>query len=183
MAIPLLESAGVSFHNPQVDEWCEELVEIENRAKRNADVLLFVIDDQTRALMSIVEAVELIVSGRKVALCVRPLADGQSIAGDTLGKAELKDLNRVRHYLKDIAERFNVPIRSSVAEAVYDVISLVAKPSSATQEPLPPLRGVLPLKRSRTLPAHGAPSGNCCGSRRRRGSTCTMNSTKRAVTP
>jgi hypothetical protein len=31
IAIPLLEQAGVSYYNPQVDNWYRELVEIEAR--------------------------------------------------------------------------------------------------------------------------------------------------------
>ena len=39
----------------QVEEWYPELIEIEEQAKGDASVLLFVIDNQTRAVSSMVE--------------------------------------------------------------------------------------------------------------------------------
>ena len=39
----------------QVDEWYPELIEIEERAKSDASLLLFVVDNQTRAVSSMVE--------------------------------------------------------------------------------------------------------------------------------
>lgn len=39
----------------QVDEWYPELIEVEEQAKTTASLLLFVVDDQTRAISSMVE--------------------------------------------------------------------------------------------------------------------------------
>ena len=39
----------------QVDEWYPELIEIEEQAKSDASLLLFVVDNQTRAVSSMVE--------------------------------------------------------------------------------------------------------------------------------
>merc|ERR1712093_383810 len=158
VAIPLLQNAGAAFYNPQVDEWAPELIEAENCAKRDAEVLLFVIDDQTRALMSIMEAVECIVAGRKVALAIRPLSDGQAIDNDTLGAAELKDLNRSRIYLADVAARYGVPVHSSVEEAVFHCVSLVGRGGRGSK-----CAGAPILKRSHSLPMlkHPHPAPSC----------------------
>jgi hypothetical protein len=48
VAIPMLEEHGILFYNPQVDDWSPELVAIEAKAKDEASILLFFIDDQTR---------------------------------------------------------------------------------------------------------------------------------------
>merc|ERR1719181_175194 len=69
-AMPAFDAAGVPYYNPQVDDWTPELVQIEAEAKESAEVLLFVIDAQTRALASIVEASEYICRGRHVVLSV-----------------------------------------------------------------------------------------------------------------
>lgn len=37
IAIPFLESVGLSYYNPQVSEWKPELVFVENRAKKVSD--------------------------------------------------------------------------------------------------------------------------------------------------
>lgn len=55
IAIPWLQKNVISFYNPQVDNFTEDLLEIENKAKEIAHVLFFVINDQTRAVMSMVE--------------------------------------------------------------------------------------------------------------------------------
>lgn len=49
IAIPMLTRAGVEFFNPQVAEWTQECVAREASAKADSDVLLFVLDGQTRA--------------------------------------------------------------------------------------------------------------------------------------
>ena len=40
----------------QVEEWGQELIEIEDQAKQIAQLLLFVIDNSTRSMASLVEA-------------------------------------------------------------------------------------------------------------------------------
>lgn len=56
LAIPYLEMNGISYYNPQIDNWTPEVVELEHRAKQDAQVLLFVIDDQTRATVTLIES-------------------------------------------------------------------------------------------------------------------------------
>ena len=53
--IPYLHQAGLTYFNPQVEEWFPELIEIEEQAKCAASLLLFVVDSQTRAISSMVE--------------------------------------------------------------------------------------------------------------------------------
>lgn len=118
VAIPILEAAAVSYYNPQVDDWSPELVDIEAKAKAEAATLLFVIDSQTRAIASMFEATEMIMSGRDVVLVIDPIADGTEIGGQKVTGSELKDLNRARTYLRDLAERYNVDVYPTVAEAV-----------------------------------------------------------------
>lgn len=123
IAIPMLKEAGVNYYNPQVDDWYPELVEIEARAKAAADELLFVIDSQTRAIASILEATEVICTGRTVRLVIDDIEDGTVIDGQSVTGRELKDLNRAREYLRDLAARYcwrtqSVTAYDSVADAV-----------------------------------------------------------------
>merc|ERR1712054_760842 len=105
VAIPLLHESHVEYYNPQVEEWAPELMAIENAAKQEAAVLLFVIDNLTRSLMSMLEAVELIMAGRNVVVCVADISVGQEIGGSFCDATEAKDLNRARDYLRDVATR------------------------------------------------------------------------------
>jgi len=69
-AIPLLEEAGCSYYNPQLapGTWTPDLIPIEQRAKEHADCLLFVITPDTRGVASMVEATEILSSGRSMVL-------------------------------------------------------------------------------------------------------------------
>ena len=125
IAIPMLEQAGVSFYNPQVEVWHPSLIQEEAEAKQMADYLLFVIDGQTRAIASILEATEFIVSGSDVRLVIEDLVDGIVIEGQVVTGRELKDLNRARAYLQDLANRLFAPTYGSVNEAVAAIIEEV----------------------------------------------------------
>jgi hypothetical protein len=122
-AIPMLAAANIPYYNPQVDNWTPDLVEIEAKEKEKAGCLLFVIDATTRALASILEAAEYVCRGRHVVLCIRDVATGTSF-GDELQvtESELKDLNRCRNYLRDVATRHGVTFSSSVRKAVQTIV-------------------------------------------------------------
>ncbi len=108
IVIPLLEEAGISYYNPQVDDWSPELVQIEAKEKEEAFFIIFVIDSETRAIAPILEATEYIVEAEKqVYIVVNDIPDGQVIGGQTITGSELKDLNRARSYLRDLIIRHN----------------------------------------------------------------------------
>lgn len=125
VAIPMLTKAGVSFYNPQVDEWHQSLMALEDEAKKAARVLLFVLDAQTRGIASIAEASFYIGAGRRVVLVVQRFEGGAPVNG--IQPAEFKDLNRGRAYLQDLARRSGTPVFETVQEAVAHVASLVKK--------------------------------------------------------
>jgi hypothetical protein len=120
----MLTAAGVSFYNPQVDDWAPELAQVEARAKAESGVLLFVIDGQTRAIASILEATEYIASGRKVVLTVADIPDGAIIDGQAVTGRELKDLNRARAYLRELATRRGATVAPSVKKAIEHIVAL-----------------------------------------------------------
>ena len=119
-AIPLLEAKEITYYNPQVDEWSEELIEIEANAKEEAEILLFVIDNKTRAITSMLEATENIARGRKVLLVIIP-CDEMMISGNKIEGDELKDLTRSRKYLADIATRHKCPVYTSIEDAINSI--------------------------------------------------------------
>ena len=136
IVMPLLDSAMVTFYNPQVDEWHSGLVETEANAKTEASVLLFVVDDSTRALASLVEVAATVSSGKNVVVVVQYIAENTSIAGDLVSENERKDLNRGRHYLVSVIEERmkthnNVTLCSSISEAA-DTAAKWAKAARAT---------------------------------------------------
>eukprot|EP00937_MAST-01D_sp_MAST-1D-sp2_P004374 g4374.t1 len=128
IAIPALEAAGITYYNPQVDDWTPELAEIEARQKERSAALLFVIDSQTRAIASILEATEYICRGRIVVLAIEdvqpgaPMQDGSAVL--TIDDSQRKDLNRGRAYLREAADRHGVTYYASVQRAVDEVCHL-----------------------------------------------------------
>lgn len=123
VAMPALDEAGVTYYNPQVDDWHDGLVALEAAAKEESEILLFVIDGQTRALVSVLEATEYICTGRDVVLVIIDVEDGTDINGQVITGRELKDVNRVRAYLRDTAERHGTPVLDSIEDAVAYIIS------------------------------------------------------------
>jgi len=122
-AIPLLEAEGISFYNPQVDNWHEGLVQLEADAKAESGILLFVIDEDTRAIASILEATEYTVAERNVFLVVDNMVDGVEVDGEQITGRQLKDLNRARAYLRDLVSRYsNARIFHTVEEAVHAAV-------------------------------------------------------------
>lgn len=103
LAIPAFKAAGLSdtaYYNPQVDNWSSELIVIEAAAKRDADILLFVITDETRAIGSMIEVAEHAtlakLSGKRVVVVIQDIKPGASFGDIATTPAEIKDLNRDR---------------------------------------------------------------------------------------
>ncbi|XP_065916741.1 uncharacterized protein [Dysidea avara] len=129
-AIPHLEKNALSYYNPQVDEWYPELMEIEEKAKQRATVLLFVIDSCTRAVASMVEASYLAACGRNVVMVVHFFdTTNPTIAGDVLSEMEVKDLNRGRLFVSNIFHLKGIPHFKSLDHAL-DVTVQIANSGS-----------------------------------------------------
>ena len=125
IAIPLFERAGVEYYNPQVDEWHDDLIAIEARNKEEASILFFVVDGQTRAIASMIEISEYISTGRRVVLVIEDISNGQVIGGQEITGRDLKDLNRGRAYVADVANRHRVKPYNNVISAVLATILMV----------------------------------------------------------
>ncbi|XP_069697764.1 uncharacterized protein raw isoform X2 [Periplaneta americana] len=118
IAIPMLKKSGLTYFNPQLCQWSKRLIPIEAAVMDNSYILLFVITSTTRSIASMALAAHYIGLNCNVVLCVQHLPDDAVIGND---KA-VKDYNRGRMYLSDLANREGVPVFESVAEAVDCVI-------------------------------------------------------------
>lgn len=123
IAIPILEAAKITYYNPQVDEWTPDLMQIEAHAKRDAEMLFYVVDANTRAVASMNEVVECICRNRKIVLVVQNMEASNELTRDEAGsEALLKDLNRGRDYLRDIARRNAVRCHETVEDGIEEVV-------------------------------------------------------------
>ena len=123
-AIPLLVAHGISFYDPQVKDWSPKLVALEGLMKAWCKILLFVIGKQTRALASMIEVAALIASGRRVVLVIEPVEAGVEIEGQVPSASELKDLNRARSYLRDVASNYSIPVHGSAIDGIKAIVAM-----------------------------------------------------------
>jgi len=153
IVIPLLEKQGITYYNPQVEKWNPSLVAEEAKAKATAEILLFVIDQRTLALSSMIEVAELITSGRKLVLVLQHMHDGTVLEekggvvppGATATGRVLQDANRARAYVKDIAERHHIKTYTQITKAVCAVVDYFHHQRKYRQPMSPPPSHTRPL--------------------------------------
>ena len=128
IAVPLFQISNVKYYNPQVEEWNESLIQSENINKNNSSILFFVINNQTRSISSMIELTELITLGRRIILVISDIRDGDLVDGAKITGRELRDLNRARKYVIDLAKRNSstVEIYTSVVDGVLATIKSIA---------------------------------------------------------
>ncbi|XP_022643742.1 uncharacterized protein LOC111266627 isoform X1 [Varroa jacobsoni] len=136
-AIPALKQAQVTYYNPQRSDWRPELIELEQQAKENARVLLFVHDKETRSLASMVEAGEL--SARRKQLILAIEDQGKGVMGEALSDREMQEMQRARNYMRSIAEACRVRVHAEIEAAVQGCIDIVkghCKPNADETAPI-----------------------------------------------
>ncbi|XP_025989706.1 uncharacterized protein LOC105199471 isoform X2 [Solenopsis invicta] len=120
IAIPTLQSLGITYYNPQVSQWGPELIAQEYEAKQTARVLLFVIDNQTRNSAGIIEAAQLAATrSESLVLVIYPYRQGQTILGEAVSTQEYYDLMNGLLVLQYLMERQRIPIFESVSVALH----------------------------------------------------------------
>ncbi|XP_073943056.1 NDT-like domain-containing protein raw isoform X3 [Choristoneura fumiferana] len=118
IAIPKLKKMGISYFNPQVDDWSTELMEAEFQAKNVARALLFVLDSETRAVAASVEAALLAATPKLLLLVMRPYSRQQAIGQETITDQEYIELSRARATLKEAVERRGLPAFHDISSAL-----------------------------------------------------------------
>ncbi|CAG4925340.1 unnamed protein product [Colias eurytheme] len=118
IAIPMLKKMGITYFNPQVDDWSTELIEVEHRAKAEARALLFVLDSETRAVAACVEAAHLAAAPRDLLLVLRPYSRHQTIGRETISDQEYIELSRARATLQEAVERRGLPAFTDIPAAL-----------------------------------------------------------------
>nr|XP_046914773.1 uncharacterized protein LOC124495438 isoform X2 [Dermatophagoides farinae]XP_046914774.1 uncharacterized protein LOC124495438 isoform X2 [Dermatophagoides farinae] len=128
LVMPELKKKCLTYYNPQVDHWGPELIEMESYAKQNSDVLFFVVDNQTRAIASMIEVAFIAASSRKLILVIidlEPWSEQTTIGDDHICKEEYEYLRRGRQYLRDIVEREEIPIFCDISKALRSAIQIL----------------------------------------------------------
>ncbi|XP_073981505.1 NDT-like domain-containing protein raw isoform X4 [Rhodnius prolixus] len=119
VAIPLLESLGITYYNPQVSEWSADLVTVEHNAKESACILFYVLDRRTRNVVGIVEAANFAGAHRNLVLVMDSYREQEPIAGETITHTEFEELCSGLATLKDLVERQGIPVFTSITTAIH----------------------------------------------------------------
>ncbi|XP_049821271.1 uncharacterized protein LOC109602705 isoform X2 [Aethina tumida] len=134
IAIPRLKNQGISYYNPTIREGFRQngtsnftSWDVMDGWKQGMDrsrILLFVITGDTRGLSTMVFASHyLAVRPENVILCIQHLSvDGCNIDNEMLTKIAIKDYNRARVYLADLAKRKQVKVFTNITDAVQEAI-------------------------------------------------------------
>ena len=147
LAIPLLKKHGLTFYQnfrgrESENDELRRLMPLEATSADNSRFLLFVILASTRSAAAMTEAAYYVGTRKasEIVLCIQsiPNGEGQSPpvlaeSGEVLSKAALKDYNRGRSYLSDIANREGVPVFEEISEAV-ECLLRKARNNEATVE-------------------------------------------------
>lgn len=111
----------------QVDHWSQDLIEVEYAAKENATVLFFVIDSQTRNVVSDIEAAN--ISGHRhknLVLVVHPqdaVADS-IVAGEKISSNEAEDIKEALTVLHEIASNQGIMVFDHIPHALSRVVQV-----------------------------------------------------------
>jgi len=127
VTIPLMEAAGVTYHDPQMPlgAWKEDDQFDEMRRKDECLVQLFVINGDTRGVASVAEVAYLIGARKPVAIVMEEIKANSTVYGAEIDSVQADDLNRGRIYVRAMADRHGVPIFSDLVQGTQYCIELV----------------------------------------------------------
>jgi hypothetical protein len=125
--IPALQSAGISYYDPQLPfgAWSEANESAEMQAKDEADILLFVINAETRGVATVGEVAYYMGLGRQLALAITDIPPHATLYNHPLTQPEIDDLNRGRIFLRTMAKIHRVPVHTTLEAAVQYAIQRI----------------------------------------------------------
>ncbi|XP_060555209.1 uncharacterized protein LOC132716070 isoform X2 [Ruditapes philippinarum] len=130
IVIPSLRKHGLSFVDPAVHDWDQKLIPIHVALRENCRLLFYVISSDRRSLGSMCEAGYYIGKGCRMVLCIQNIPKEAVIDSDKLSEQSIKDYNRGREYLSDLANREGVPLFENIEEASSSVIAILTEQPS-----------------------------------------------------
>lgn len=109
-----------------MDHWSQDLIEIEHAAKENANVLLFVIDSQTRNVVSDVETAFLAGHHKNLVLVIHPqdAVAGSVVAGERISCQEAQDIRDALTVLHQIAANQGITVFDNITQALNQVVQV-----------------------------------------------------------
>ena len=137
VAVPHLRSHGITFYNPQQSNWVPEMIELEHQAKQTSQIILMVLNEQTRNVVSMIESSYLAGARRRIMVVIRPYPtdDAHSFGSERATDPELRDLNAAMTTVHDLVERREFPVFHDL-EIALSCLRKVLKDDGVTIENL-----------------------------------------------
>ncbi|XP_052804281.1 uncharacterized protein LOC128234226 isoform X2 [Mya arenaria] len=125
IAIPTLRKHGLSYVDPSLHDWDQKLIPIHVALREKCRLLFYNTAKDRRSLGSMCEAGYYIGKGCRMVICVEKIPDNASMNGEQLSPCAIKDYNRGRDYLCDLASREGVPLFDNILEATNCVVAML----------------------------------------------------------
>lgn len=110
-----------------MDHWSQDLIEIEHAAKENATLLFYVIDSQTRNVVSDIEAANFAGHRKHLVLVVHPedAVAGSTVAGEQISSQEAEDIREALSTLHKIASNQGILVFDNISQALDRVVQVL----------------------------------------------------------
>lgn len=110
----------------QVDHWSQDLIEVEHAAKENATILFFVIDNQTRNVVSDIEIANLAGYNKRLVLVIHPQGSvaGSVVAGEKITSSEAEHIQEALTVLHEISVDQRIQVFDSIPQALSRVVQV-----------------------------------------------------------
>ena len=149
VAVPYLRSNGITFYNPQQSNWVPEMIELEHQAKQTSQIIMMVLNEQTRNVVSMIESSYLAGARRRIMVVIRPYPtqpEKQHCFGsERASDSELRDLNAAMTTVHDLVERRELPVFDDL-DVALSCLRKVLKDDGVTIENLSLSEGAQPVK-------------------------------------
>lgn len=105
------QGQGITYYNPQQSNWVPEMIELEHQAKQTSQIILMVMNEQTRNVVSNIEACYLAGARRRLVVVLqRYPVEKHSIGGEEVSEVEREDLEGAMTTVHDLVERQGLPV-------------------------------------------------------------------------
>lgn len=109
-----------------MEHWSQDLIEIEHAAKESSTILFYVIDSQTRNVVSDIETANFAGNHNNLVLVIHPqdAIAGSVVAGEPISFREAEDLREALTTLHKIAANQGTPVFDNIPEALNNIIQV-----------------------------------------------------------
>lgn len=109
-----------------MDHWSQDLIEVEHAAKNNATILFFVIDSQTRNVVTDIETANFAGNHTNLILVIHPqdVVSGSEVAGERISSKEAEDIKEALMMLHKITLHQGVLVFNNIPQALSKIVQV-----------------------------------------------------------